>query len=603
MCGITARAGHDSSIEPLLATLENLEYRGYDSAGLAIQNGTGVSVTKARGDVSELREHVSTDDVSATVGIGHTRWSTHGPPSDSNAHPHTDCSGAVAVAHNGIIENYDALRDRLRQRGHVFSSDTDSEVVPHLVEERLARGSSPAVAFRDAVAQLEGRYALAMLVSGERAVYATRRGSPLVLGLGEGGNYLASDVPAFVEFTNRVVYLEDGDVAVIAPGDYRVTDTRGSPVDRPVRTIEWSAEAAEKAGYSHYMAKEIHEQPAALRQAIQGRIDGSAVVLDDFSPGSFADVTRVHLVACGTSYHAGLYGEELLKRWDIPVSTFYASEYALSGPPVDDGTLVVGVTQSGETADTLGALQIAAENGARTLALTNVVGSSAARQCDDALYIRAGPEIGVAATKTFSSQVATLVLLGERIVRDRTGRPTPGHRERLRALRALPDHIQSVLESTRASELAREYRDVDAHFFIGRTTAHPVAVESALKFKEITYEHAEGFPAGELKHGPLALVTAETPVFAISSGDDETKLVSSVNEIRTRDGPVVAVAPASASALEATADEVLAIPETHPDLVPVLANVQLQLLAYHTAVALDRSIDKPRNLAKSVTVE
>jgi glucosamine--fructose-6-phosphate aminotransferase (isomerizing) len=603
MCGITARVGEGNSVETLLTSLKNLEYRGYDSAGLALENGTTVAVTKTEGDVSDLQARLNGSDVSSGTAIGHTRWSTHGPPSDRNAHPHTDCTGEVAVVHNGIIENYDQLRDELRARGHVFASETDTEVVPHLVEEALDRGLPTEQAFRDAIGRLEGSYALAMIAAGEETIYAARDGSPLVVGLDEDATHLASDVPAFIEQTDRVVYLKDGDTAVLTQEGCRVTDAAGRPVDRPAETVEWSPEAAEKGGHDHYMFKEIQEQPTALRQAIEGRIDGSDVVLEDFPPGAFADVTEVHLVACGTSYHAGLYGEQFLADWGIPAQTFFASEYGIAPPPVDEGTLVLGVTQSGETADTLEALRVAREGGARTLAVTNIVGSSAARQCDDALFIRAGPEIGVAATKTFSSQVATLLLLGERIVRDRTGHPTDGHAERLSALQSLPDHVDSVLESTRAEGVARRYLDADSHFFIGRGSAYPVAIESALKFKEITYKHAEGFPAGELKHGPLALVTPDTPVFAVCTGRDESALASNASEVQARDGPVVAVAPRSATSVADVADALLAVPATHPDLVPVLANVQLQLLAYHTAAALDRPIDKPRNLAKSVTVE
>jgi len=603
MCGITARVAANESLEPLLASLENLEYRGYDSAGVALKNGSGIAVEKSAGQVADLRGTIERGDLVGGVGIGHTRWSTHGEPSDGNAHPHTDCTGSIALVHNGIIENYDQLRQALEDRGHEFTSETDTEVVPHLVEERLARGTTTEAAFRAAVDELEGSYALAMLVRDEQKVYAARRGSPLVLGVGDGANYLASDVPAFLEFTDRVVYLEDGDVAVVSPDEFRITGADGTPVDRPVETVTWDPAAAEKGGYDHFMLKEIHEQPTAIGQAVEGRIDDGDVVLDGIASGTFADVSRVQLVACGTSYHAGLYGECLLGEWGVPARTCLASEYAHHPPPIDDETLVVGVTQSGETADTLEALSVASAGGARTLALTNVVGSSAARECDDALFIRAGPEIGVAATKTFSSQVATLVLLGERLARDVTGQASPDHRDRLAALTTLPGAVQSTLETDGAERVARAHADSDGHFFVGRGCAFPIALEGALKFKEITYEHAEGFAAGELKHGPLALVTPETPVFAVSSGRDGATLESTIREIQTRGGPVVAVAPQTETGVVEAADEVLPVPSTHPDLVPVLANVQLQLVAYHAAAALGRSIDKPRNLAKSVTVE
>jgi len=603
MCGITARIGDDECLEPLLSSLKNLEYRGYDSAGIAIQNGSGIEINKCEGGVSDLQSRLTAGAGDGTAGIGHTRWSTHGPPTDENAHPHTGCRGRVAAVHNGIIENYVQLREELQSRGHEFTSDTDTEVIPHLVEERLEDGLSPEDAFRGAIDELEGSYAIAMMIDEDPTVYATRNGSPLVIGVGDHANYLASDVPAFLEFTEQVVYLEDDDVVVLTPDDHRITDTEGNAVSRPIEIVDWDPEDAQKGSYDHYMLKEIHEQPMALRQTLHGRIDGDDVNLEEFPPGTFEGVTRVQLVACGTSYHAAMYGEWLLSNDGIEVNTFIASEYAAYPAPVDENTLVIGVTQSGETADTLEALESARGRGARTLALTNVIGSTAARTCDDALFIRAGPEIGVAATKTFSSQVATLVLLGERLVRDITGEPSAECEDRLEALESLPEHVEMVTEDTRAASVSRRWLGTDGHFFIGRGNAYSVALEGALKFKEITYEHAEGFAAGELKHGPLALVTPETPVFAIGTGRHQKRLESNVNEIQTRGAPVIAVAPRTETDLNDTADEFLPVPATHPDLVAVLANVQLQLIAYHAADEMDRSIDKPRNLAKSVTVE
>lgn len=603
MCGITARVGTDNSLDDLMVSLKNLEYRGYDSAGIALQNGSGIEVSKCEGEVAELQSKLASDRHDGQVGIGHTRWSTHGPPTDANAHPHTSCHGRVAAVHNGIIENYTELREKLRRRGHEFTSDTDTEVIPHLVEERLAAGQDAEAAFRDTVNELDGSYAIAMMVDDDPTVFATRNGSPLVVGVGESTNYLASDVPAFLEFTDRVVYLKDDDIVVITPEGHRITDTAGNQVSRPIERVEWDPEDAEKGGYDHYMLKEIHEQPVSLKQTLHGRIDGGDVTLDEFPPGTFEGIDRVQFVACGTSYHAGMYGGLLLSNGGIDTNTYIASEYAAYPAPVDEGTLVVGVTQSGETADTLEALQSARDRGARTLALTNVVGSTAARTCDDALFIRAGPEIGVAATKTFSSQVATLVLLGERLVRDITGEPTDDYRERLESLESLPEHVESVIDGTRAATVSRRWLGTDGHFFIGRGSACSVALEGALKFKEITYEHAEGFAAGELKHGPLALVTSKTPIFAIGTGQHQGRLESNVREIQTRGAPVVAVAPRTSSDLADTADEFLSVPATHPDLVAILANVQLQLIAYHAANEMERSIDKPRNLAKSVTVE
>ena len=601
MCGIIARVGSDDGLTELLTGLENLDYRGYDSAGVAVQStvGEAPSVAKCAGQIRRLRERVD-DSLGGAVGVGHTRWSTHGPPTDANAHPHTDCSGEVAVVHNGIIENHERLRADLRERGHEFESDTDTEVVPHLIEEYRAHGLSTADAFRRAVERLDGSYAIAALAADADAVYATRRGSPLVLGVGADRYFLASDIPAFLEYTDDVVYVEDGQVVTVTPDGYRVTDAAGSAVSPPVHTVDWDADDVGKGTYDHYMRKEIDEQPRSLRQSIHGRIDDGAARVD-FDAGTFANVTDVHFVGCGTSYHAARYAVELCTRRNLPARAFLASEYASSTPPVTEDTLVVGVTQSGETADTLSALRAACDGGARTVALTNVVGSTAARECDDAVFIHAGPEIGVAATKTFSSQIATLGLFLQRLAVDvPAGRPAD--ESFLSGLRALPDAVQTVLDTSSSANVARLYADAESYFFIGRGTGHAVALEAALKFKEITYEHAEGFAAGELKHGPLALVTEETPVFGVFTGEADEKLRHNLQEVRARNAPVVAVT-SDPSSVEHVADHVLPIPETHADVAGVPANVQFQLLSYHAAERLDRPIDKPRNLAKSVTVE
>ena len=605
MCGITARVGHGDALDQLLTGLENLEYRGYDSAGLAIKNGSALNICKQEGEILHLKEELKRNAVDGDLGIGHTRWSTHGPPTDENAHPHVDCTGRVAVVHNGIIENYESLRDRLLSNGHEFTSETDTEVIPHLVEERLAEGHTPEEAFRRTVRNLDGSYAVAMIVEGTDAIFATRRGSPLILGVDDGTRFLASDVPAFLDFTDTVIYLEDGDVVVVEPDAHSITDLHGNPVYRDVSTVDWVAEDAEKGGYDHYMLKEIHEQPTTVTQTIQGRFDTEtgAIGFDEISAGAFADVTNVQLVACGTSYHAAMYGSQLLNARGIPAQALLANEYAFSPPPVDEGTLVVGVTQSGETADTLVSLRRAMERGTRTLALTNVVGSTAARECDDALAIRAGPEIGVAATKTFSSQVAALALFAERVVRDVSGEPGADADAMLASLASLPKALERVVEGTTALDIAQKYERSDAYFFIGRGLCYPVALEGALKFKEITYEHAEGFAAGELKHGPLALITPDTPVIAAFSGRHDGKTLNNVREVQARGAPVVAVADESNRKIEEVADDVLPIPSLHPDVAGLAANVQLQLVSYHVANLLNRPIDKPRNLAKSVTVE
>ncbi|MFC4357794.1 glutamine--fructose-6-phosphate transaminase (isomerizing) [Halobium salinum] len=605
MCGIIARIGDGDGVAELLDALANLEYRGYDSAGIAVK-GSGAcrpTIAKREGEIANLRAILG-DGVSGSIGIGHTRWSTHGAPSDANAHPHADCTGEVAVVHNGIIENYETLRTELESRGHAFESETDTEVVPHLVEEYREAGYGAEASFRHAIADLEGSYAIAMIVEGEDEIYATRSGSPLVLGIDAGRYYLASDVPAFLEFTDEVVYLEDGQVVVVREDGFEVSDVDGNALQPTVETVEWDAEDAGKGRYNHYMLKEINEQPEALRQTLNGRVDleNERVELEEFPEGAFEGVDEVHFVACGTSYHAAVYARQLFHDRGIPAQAFFASEYATINPPLGENTLTVAVTQSGETADTLSALRRAAGKGGRTLAVTNVVGSTAAREADDALFIRAGPEIGVAATKTFSSQVVSLAMLAERMAEDRGAEPRADAARYLQALSDLPDAIEQVLGDTSAERVASAYADSLSHFFIGRGTGHAVALEGALKFKEITYEHAEAFAAGELKHGPLALVTSETPVFAVLSGDYDEKTYGNMEEVKSRGAPVIALTDAPESVSRVT-DDVITMPETHEDLKSLLANVQLQLLSYHAASLRGRAIDKPRNLAKSVTVE
>ena len=596
MCGIIGCVGRgDETLDTLVHGLSKLEYRGYDSAGVAMADRR-LSVCKTSGKIDDLRDALENASLSGSVGIGHTRWSTHGPPTDGNAHPHQDCRGEVAVVHNGIIENYQSLRDELVAADHSFSSDTDTEVIPHLIEDGLADGLDPEDAVREAIARLDGSFAIAAVVAGTDAVFAARNDSPLVLGLADGATFLASDVPAFRDFTDQVVYLDDGEFARLDDTGWTVTEADGTIVEKEVDTVEWDAEETGKSGYDHYMIKEIHEQPRAIRQCLRGRVDEMAGSVDLEDLGDLSP-TGVHFVACGTSYHAALYGAELFREAGIPAQAYLASEYATAVPPIGDA-LVVGVTQSGETADTLSALRAADKRGARTLAVTNVVGSTAARECDHAFYIRAGPEIGVAASKTFASQLTALNLLS-------LGMTNTGDARRvISALRELPGNVQQVLDESAAREAAELYQEAGAYFFIGRGYQFPVALEGALKMKEITYKHAEGFAAGELKHGPLALVTQNTPVFAIVTGDDEKarKTVGNIKEVEARDAPVVAVTDGQNDAAR-YADTVLEIPETHPRAAAVLANTHLQLVSYHTADLLGRNIDKPRNLAKSVTVE
>ena len=602
MCGITGYIGEDGALERVLSGLQNLEYRGYDSAGIALTDPADgdLTVYKRSGKVEELVK-AAPEESPSRCAIGHPRWSPHGPPTDANAHPHTDCAGRVAVVHNGIIENYEQLQDDLA--AHTFTSDTDTEVIPHLLERRLADGDDPVAAVRAVSDRLEGSFAFCALVEGFDGVLAVRNDSPLVLGHGEDGTYLASDVTAFLDRTRSVTYLENGDVAVLEADVTLYRD--GETIDPTIETIEWDADAAEKGGYDHYMHKEIHEQPQALRGTISGRleIDSGDVDLElSFPTEHLKSIEEVQLVACGTSYYAGLYAARLLETLaDVRASVTVASEYAFDGGRDPWRTLTIAVTQSGETADTLSAIRAADQAGARTMAVTNTLGSTVTREVDDSVFIRAGPEIGVAATKTFASQVATLALVAVHIGRRRGALSSGRASELLENLRDVPGAVQQVLDTEDDVEaVAEEYADSDAFFFVGRAFAYPVALEGALKLKEISYDHAEGFAAGELKHGPLALVTDRTPVLAtLTDGGHADKTQNNVKEVQARGAPVIA---ADATETDRHADEHLSVPDVGI-FESLVANVYWQLFAYHVAAHKGRPIDKPRNLAKSVTVE
>ncbi|WP_440991996.1 glutamine--fructose-6-phosphate transaminase (isomerizing) [Haloarchaeobius baliensis] len=605
MCGIIGCVGTDETVPTLMDGLSNLEYRGYDSAGVAVQNGKGIATFKRSGKVAEVRKALPESPPSGTVGIGHTRWSTHGPPTDQNAHPHTDPESRVAVVHNGVIENYDTLRAELEATGNTFVSDTDTEVIPHLVAHYLDQGDDHETAFRRTLDRLDGSYAVAAIIDGDDTIYCARHGTPLVVGIGDGSYFLASDVPAFLERTSEVVYLEDGEIARIEPDGFSMMDVHGDPIETEIEHIDWDPKDTGKGAYDHYMLKEIDTQPTALKKTLEGRIEPETgtVSLDGLDPGHFEEFEQVDLVACGTSYHAALYGAKILQEAGIEAQAHRASEYGTSSQLVSESTLAIPVTQSGETADTLSAMADAAEAGATTVAVTNVMGSTVARQADETVFIRAGPEIGVAATKTFSSQVVTLLLLARRLAEDMDdGEPREDFDEVLAALDRLPDDIQHVLESSDARSVAHKHIDSDAFLFIGRHLAFPVAKEGALKFKEITYEHAESFTSGRLKHGPLALVTPSTPIFAVATGEVRSKTLTNATEAKSRGAPIVLVTD-DCDANADLGDYHLEIPETHELLEGLLANVQLQLVSYYAANRLDREIDKPRNLAKSVTVE
>ncbi|CAI50418.1 glutamine--fructose-6-phosphate aminotransferase (isomerizing) [Natronomonas pharaonis DSM 2160] len=603
MCGITGYVGDGDALAPVLDGLRNLEYRGYDSAGIALVDGGAPSVYKTSGEVDALVA-AAPDESEANCAIGHTRWSTHGPPTDTNAHPHTDCTEKIAVVHNGIIENYETLQADLDD--HTFTSETDTEVIPHLLEERRAAGDAHVEAVQAVTDRLDGSYAFCVVFEDFEGIIAVRHDSPLVVGHGETGAYVASDVTGFLDRTRQVSYLEDNDIAVL-DGDVTVYRD-GERIDPAIETIEWEADAAEKGGYEHYMRKEIHEQPQSLRQTIAGRldVDGGDVDLDvSLSEEQLQSLDEIEFVACGTSYYAGLYAARLFETLaDVRASVTIASEYDFGGGRDPWRTLTVAVTQSGETADTLSAIRAAKQAGAQTLAVTNTLGSTVTREVDDSVFIRAGPEIGVAATKTFASQVATLALLAVYVGRRRNALRAGRASTLLENLRALPGAVQQVLDNEPVvEELADTYADSEAFFFIGRELAYPVALEGALKLKEISYDHAEGFAAGELKHGPLALVTEETPVLAsLTDGSRAEKTHSNVKEVQARGAPVIAAASADGDGTRPAVDEQLPVPNI--GLVePLAANVYWQLFAYHVAANKGRPIDKPRNLAKSVTVE
>jgi glucosamine--fructose-6-phosphate aminotransferase (isomerizing) len=607
MCGIVGYVGHRQAAEVILDGLQRLEYRGYDSAGVVIAHADGrpgLEVVKRAGKLSVLRDALSGRALPGSLGLGHTRWATHGRPSDGNAHPHLSEDGRLALIHNGIIENYVALKSRLQAVGHAFASDTDSEVMVHLIEEHY-RGDL-AAAVRSALAEVVGAYAVVVSHADHRAIVAARSTSPMVIGLGEGETFVASDVPALLPYTRDVVFLHDGDMALLTPDGVTVSDFQGRPLERPPGRIDWDAEAAEKGGFEHYMLKEIYEQPRVLQDTIGGRItDGDGDV--DLGLGLAADeIDRVVITAAGTAFYAGLVGEYLIERLArLPVEVEVASEFRYREPVVDARTLCVVVSQSGETIDTLEALREARRRGARSLAILNAKGSSISREVDDTLYIHAGPEIGVASTKAYTAMLVAFELLAVWLGRRRGALSEGDARTLLSELRRIPTLVDAALaERPQVAEVAEAFKDRRDYLFLGRGVNFPTALEGALKLKEISYIHAEAYATGEMKHGPIALIDANLPVVAVATRSAlYDKTVSNLQEVRARDGVVIALANPGDLAICAHADHVLRVPETHELLSPVLNVVALQLLAYETAHRLGRDVDQPRNLAKSVTVE
>ncbi len=607
MCGIMGYVGPQQAAPILLDGLRRLEYRGYDSAGVAVTNGK-INVRKAEGKIDRLADLLDRQPLEGSIGIGHTRWATHGEPSDVNAHPHTDPSGEFVVVHNGIIENFQSLREELEGEGRVFTSDTDSEILAHLVA-REYQGDLEA-AIRSAVAKAEGAYALVVMTKKEPGkIVAVRRISPLIVGLGEGETFLASDIPAVLHRTRDFMIVEDGEMVIVTEDGARIETIAGDPVSRDVMHIDWDAAQAEKGGFDHFMLKEIHEQPSVVTETLAGRLDENGQVWledvkfdDDFARG----FDEVWITACGTAYHAGLVGKEIFRRLlRVPTTVEYAHEMRYNDPLISSRSLTVAISQSGETADTLAAARLAKERGSRLLSLTNVVGSTLSREADDILYTRAGPEISVASTKAYLAMLIAQYLLALRIGRARGVVDEDLAARVAHGLSLLPGQIEQILR--REDEVvaaAEEILDAEDVYFIGRGLDYAVAMEGSLKLKEISYLHSEAMPAGELKHGTLALITKGTPVIVVLTQQAlYEKTISAVQEVKARGGKVLAVAYDDDEQIHKFAHSVLRIPRADDLLGPVAAVVPLQLLAYHVALLRGHDIDQPRNLAKSVTVE
>lgn len=608
MCGIVGYVGHKNASEVLLNGLKRLEYRGYDSAGIALNCG-GLVVKKRQGKINEL---IACMDYSAydncLSGIGHTRWATHGEPNEVNAHPHTDCTGGLALVHNGIIENYNVIKEALIKEGHVFKSETDSEVIVHLIEYYY-KNETLVDAVLYALQRIEGAYGIAVISDKEPdRIVAARKGSPLIVGVGDNEMMLASDSSAIVEHTRNVIYLEDGEVVEITSDGIKTYDTVKRKVSKPVETIDWDIEQIEKQGYEHFMLKEICEQPETIHDSFRGRIliDYGNAKLDGlrFTDEDFKNLKKIIFVACGTSWHAALIGEYLIEEYArIPVEVQYASEFRYRKPILSEGDYVISISQSGETADTLAALREAKARGVKVLGITNVVGSTIARESDAGVYLHAGPEIGVASTKAFTSQITVLILLMVLLARRRDMTAEEG-RAVLKDLMAVPENIEKIVNDNTIEELSELYCNSLNFLYLGRGIQFPVALEGALKLKEISYIHAEGYPAAEMKHGPIALIDENMPVVFLALKDEiYSKILSSMEEVKARRGKIIAIATEGDTEIKKYADHVVYVPETNKIVSPLLSVVPLQLMAYYMAKKRGCDVDQPRNLAKSVTVE
>lgn len=609
MCGIIGYIGHREIKEVLLEGLRRLEYRGYDSAGVAVFHEGKVVIRRCQGKLKELERKTAGERFSGHLGIGHTRWATHGKPSETNAHPHK--AGGVVVVHNGIIENYLSLKGILTREGHTFKSETDTEILCHLIQSHIFKGTTFEEAVRQALLQVRGSYAIAALYEGEKGkLIAARKESPLILGLGEGESFLASDIPAILPYTRKMIFLEDGEMAVIQDGGIQISTLWGELVKRKPKEILWDPVTAEKGGFKHFMLKEIHEQPRAISDTVRGRIslEEGKVLLEGsgISSEALKKIHKVFIIACGTSSHAALVGKFMIEELArIPAEVDLGSEFRYRDPLVGTQDLLVAISQSGETADTLAAFKEGKRKGARTLAICNVVDSSLARESDGVFYTHAGPEIGVASTKAFTTQLVGLFLLALHLAR---ARETIGEKEvkgLLEDLLKIPRQLQEVLNlNPQIETISKRYMNSNNFLYLGRGVNYPIALEGALKLKEISYIHAEGYPAGEMKHGPIALIDEKFPVVVLATKSKTyEKILGNVEEVKARGGQVIALANPANKEIASKANEVLFIPETHPLLAPILLTIPLQLLAYNIAVLRGTDVDQPRNLAKSVTVE
>ena len=609
MCGIIGYIGPRETKEVLLEGLRRLEYRGYDSAGIALYHEGKVVIRRSIGKLRELEKKTAEEKFSGHSGIGHTRWATHGRPSEANAHPHK--AGGVVVVHNGIIENYLGLKAALAREGHTFKSETDTEILSHLIQSNLFKGLNFEEAVRQALLQVQGSYAVAVLYEGEKdKMIAARKESPLILGLGQGEHFVASDIPAILPYTRKMIFLEDEEMAIIEADGFRISTLWGEERKRPPKDILWDPVTAEKGGYKHFMLKEIFEQPRAVTDTIRGRISletGDVSLAESgLTPKALKDIRRVVIIACGTSSYAALVGKFMIEEIArMPVEVDLGSEFRYRDPLIGSRDLLLAISQSGETTDTLAAFREGKEKGARTLAICNVVDSSLARQSEGLFYTHAGPEIGVASTKAFTCQIVGLFLLAIKLGLTREALGPQEAKILLENLTKIPHQLQKVLELNEAIiPLAKKYMNARDFLYLGRGVNYPIALEGALKLKEISYIHAEGYPAGEMKHGPIALIDEEMPVVVLApKGKTYEKILSNIEEVRARGGKVIALANPGSEEIASKAQDVLWIPESHHLLMPILFNIPLQLLAYNIAVLKGTDVDQPRNLAKSVTVE